>query len=109
MGADQQAQQKVVLYRARVSSWRKPVCKIYVDRVTESSYWVNGRRYSRKSEPDDLCRAENHFESLDQAKNWLDEQLAYLIDGFQQQAQSLQDRLEGARALTESEVEAEEA
>lgn len=98
---------KFVLYRARVDSWKDSICKIYIDRATESSYWINGRRHPRKSEPANLHQAENHFETLKLAQDWLDERLNYLRDVFQKQANDLQAKRDRVRMLTENDIQFE--
>jgi hypothetical protein len=89
---------KVIMFRARDSSWQKPLVRLEVERVSDSSVWLRGSRVARSSEGTRIC---HDFQT---AKQWLEGALRTQIEQHQRAIDALEKRLEAIVATTEDAI-----
>lgn len=96
--------EKIVVYRARTSqdSWRKRIEKIEVDRLTEKTFWMDGKRHPRKS--DDKVYRTVICDTFEGAKQAVIAAMGQEIDLLNQQIQKARDVICDISSLDEASV-----
>ena len=89
---------KVTMFRARDSSWQKPLVRVQVDRVSDSSVWFGDSRIARVSEATRICH------DFGTAKQWLCDEIAKQIARHESAIEALRKRLAAIEATTEHET-----
>jgi len=94
---------KITMFRARDSSWQKPLVRVEVDRVSDSSVWFGKSRIARSSEDTLIC---HDFET---AKRWLELELIRQVERHQEAIADLQSRALAIVRMTADEITADDS
>lgn len=89
---------KITMFRARNSTWQKPLTRVLVDRASDSSAWIGGVRVARQA---DGRRLAHDFGVV---KKWLVEQLTIELAHHQKACEDLQKRIADIEAMSEADV-----
>jgi hypothetical protein len=91
--------EKVTVYRARDITWKAPLVRMQVDRVSAHSVWLGSSRLGRLSEGTRIC------DSFEEAKQWLQGELERQIEMYESKVNSLKRRLRDAMSATEQSIQ----
>ena len=95
--------QKVVLFRARYSSWKKAIVRVEVDRATDSSIWIDGRRHPRKITDSRV------FDDFESAKIWLIDRLSTEAANLEGKLKKMRDEIDRVGLIQENGIPTDNA
>lgn len=92
------AEKKIQMIRARDSTWRNPLVRMQVDRVSDSYVWVDGKQISR------VVEGTRVFHDFESAKSWLLSELSDQIAQLAMKIEKLKQRRISVRSIVENDI-----
>lgn len=91
-------QKQNIKYRTGGYRYKGTIEKVIVERETEPSVYLNGRRYLKRSEK------HNFFDSFKKAKTFLLEKAEFDVNRYKKHLTNAQEKLEAIKSLTEEDL-----